>query len=380
MDRFVSFDDRAGTVTCEAGLLLSDLIDVVLPRGWFPPVTPGTRFVTIGGMIASDVHGKNHHGSGSFCDHVLSLDLMIGDRVLTCSATENGDFFAATCGGMGLTGVILRATFRLLAVETAAMRQRTLRLQTLEQAIDAIEASLESTYSVAWVDCLASGGNLGRSVLFLAEHAQVNDLSREHQAQPFARRRGRRRRVPIDFPTFALSELPVRLFNKAYYAAQRPGDALVDIDTYFYPLDSILEWNRIYGRRGFVQFQCGLPLAESRSGLRRLLEQIAQGRDASFLTVLKRMGAQSFGLLSFPFEGYSLALDFRATPENLLLIDRLDAITAEHGGRIYLAKDARTNAASLAAGYPRLDEFRAVRQRYGLDRRFTSLQSRRLEI
>jgi FAD/FMN-containing dehydrogenase len=381
LDHLIDFDPATSRLTCEAGVLLADIIDTLLPRGWFPPATPGTKLVTIGGMIASDVHGKNHHGAGSFCDHVEWIDLVVDSgEVLRCSLDEHADLFAATCGGMGLTGVIVRACFRLLKVESAAMRQRTIRAPTLKHAFEWFEGSLDWTYSVGWIDCLASGRDLGRSVILLGEHAKVDELPLARRIAPLAWRAPGAKRVPIDFPAAVLNRTPVRLFNRLYYAAQRPGDAIVDFDPYFYPLDAVRDWNRIYGRRGFVQYQCVLPLAASEAGMTRLLTEIATQGQASFLAVLKRMGPESFGLLSFPMEGYTLALDFPATPENLALLDRLDVITADHGGRIYLAKDARVGARAFAAGYPRLDTFRAVRSRYGLDRRFTSLLSQRLEL
>ena len=379
--RLVDFDPITGRLVCEGGVLLSDIIEVMLPRGWFPPVTPGTRLVTIGGMIAADVHGKNHHGAGSFCDQVEWLDLAIGDgRVVRCSARGNGDLFAATCGGMGLTGIVLRARFRLAKVGSAAVRQRTLRAKSLEQAFEIFERSLDWTYSVAWIDCLARGRHLGRSAIMLGEHALPDELPAARRASPFGVPRRRARRVPIDLPAVALSRAPVRLFNSLYYAAHGPGEAIVDIDRYFYPLDVVGDWNRFYGRRGFVQYQCVLPLQASKAGMTRMLTEIAAHGDASFLAVLKRMGPASFGMLSFPIEGYTLALDFPANPASFALLDRLDAITVDHGGRVYLAKDARVGAKAFAAGYPRLEEFRKVRRDYGLDRQFSSLLSRRLEI
>ena len=380
MDRLIAFDSDIGLLTCEAGLCLVDLIDILLPRGWLSPVTPGTRFVTVGGMIAADVHGKNHHGEGSFCDHLDWLELALPDgRVERCSATLNADLFAATCGGMGLTGIVLRAAFRMKRVGTARMRQRTIRARNLEAAIDAFEASLEWTYSVAWVDCLSTGADLGRSLIFLGEHASPDELPADCRSEPFRRPRRKLRKVPIDAPSFALGPLSVRLFNNVYYRAHRPGDGLVDLEPYFYPLDAVGDWNRIYGRRGFVQYQCVLPMATSRPGMTRLLEAISAAGAGSFLAVLKRMGAQSFGLLSFPMPGYTLALDFPVNERNLALLERLDAIVSECGGRLYLAKDARAAAAAFQAGYPRLAEFRDVRRRWGLGK-FSSLQSKRLGL
>ena len=381
LDRLIAFDDASGALVCEAGVLLSDIIDAFVPRGWFVPVTPGTRRVTVGGMIASDVHGKNHHGAGSFCDHLLWLDLDPGDgRLLRCSANENADLFGATCGGMGLTGMIVRAAFRMVAIETAWMRQRTVRARDLDEAMALFEQSHAWTYSVAWIDCLARGRDLGRSAILLAEHASLGELDASRRAAPLARPPRKSRAVPIDLPGFALSGFNVAAFNRLYYAMQRPGEALVALDPYFYPLDALSDWNRIYGRRGFVQYQCVLPLAESERGLARLLETIAAAGSGSFLAVLKRLGPQSFGMLSFPMPGYTLALDFPATPANLALLDQLDAITADHSGRVYLTKDARLSPAMLVRGYPRLQEFRDLRAQYGLDRRFSSLLSQRLGL
>ncbi|MFZ4382669.1 MAG: FAD-binding protein, partial [Sandarakinorhabdus sp.] len=380
LDRLIDLDPATGAVTAEAGLLLKDLIAAMLPRGWFAPVTPGTKFVTIGGMIASDVHGKNHHGAGSFCDHVEWLDLALGDgRVLRCSPDENADLFAATCGGMGLTGIILRARFRLLKVETSLVRQRTIRAPNLADAFAAFESTLDWTYSVAWIDCLAQGRNLGRSAIILGEHALPDEIPAARRSAPLARPDRAARRVPIDFPTAALSRPSVQIFNKLYYARQVDGMAIVDIDPYFYPLDALLEWNRIYGAPGFVQYQCVLPLGASEAGMTLLLRAIAAAGQASFLAVLKRFGKGSFGLLSFPMAGYTLALDFPANAANFALLERLDAITRDHGGRIYLAKDARTSRLDTA-GYPDLERFRAIRQQYGLETRFSSLQSQRLGL
>lgn len=381
LDRLIAFDDASGELVCEAGVLLSDIIGSFVPRGWFVPVTPGTRMVTVGGLIASDVHGKNHHGAGSFCDHLLWLDLDLGDsRVLRCSADENADLFSATCGGMGLTGMIVRAAFRLTRIETAWMRQKTVRARDLGEAMAVFERSHDWTYSVAWIDCMARGRDLGRSAILLAEHASLGELDASLLATPLARPPLKSRTVPIDLPGFALSGFNVAAFNRLYYALQRPGEALVALDPYFYPLDALSDWNRLYGRRGFVQYQCVLPLAESERGLRRLLEVIAAAGSGSFLAVLKRMGPASFGLLSFPMIGYTLALDFPATPANLALLDRLDAITADHGGRIYLTKDARLPRPMLALGYPKLDQFLELRAHHGLDRRFSSLLSQRLGL
>jgi FAD/FMN-containing dehydrogenase len=281
---------------------------------------------------------------------------------------------------MGLTGIIVRACFRMLRVESASIRQRTLIARNIEHAIELFEQTLGWTYSVAWIDCLAGGRNLGRSVVILGEHALPDELPAAARATPFARTARRQKTMPIDLPGFVLNRLTVRAFNEFYYRAHRAGETVVDYDPYFYPLDAILEWNRIYGKRGFMQYQCVLPLAESGRGMTRLLEEIRRTGNASFLAVLKRMGPPSVGMLSFPIEGYTLALDFPFSPTAMLLLDRLDRITGEHGGRIYLAKDSRTSPALLARGYPRLGEFLALRQHTNAGPHFTSLLSHRLGL
>jgi FAD/FMN-containing dehydrogenase len=332
-------------------------------------------------MVASDVHGKNHHLAGSFCDHVLSLRLALGDgAVLTCSRTENTDLFAATCGGMGLTGILLDVTFRMIPVQTSRIIQETRRVPNLAAVIELFEAEAHRTYSVAWIDCLASGADLGRSVIVFGEHAIPDELGPEETKAPFFRPPARNRRVPFVFPAFVLNRLSVSLFNRLYYRLQAPGPRTVDLEQYFYPLDRVENWNKIYGRHGFIQYQCVLPLEASRDGLTALLTEIARVGEASFLAVLKRLGRESFGHLSFPREGYTLALDFPTKPETFRLLDRLDAIILEGGGRIYLAKDARMGAPMMRAGYAKLEAFRAVRRRYGIERRFRSALSERLEL
>jgi decaprenylphospho-beta-D-ribofuranose 2-oxidase len=380
-DRILDFDAESGRLTCEAGLLLEDLLRIFLPRGWFVPVTPGTKYVTIGGMIAADVHGKNHHRAGSFGRYVESLDLALADgRVLRCSAQENSELLAATCGGMGLTGVILAATFRLMRVRTGFIREETLRAGHLAEAMALFEESQEWTHTVAWIDCLTGGAALGRSLIYRGEHALPDELPAVAARNPLAVAAKRQIRVPFYLPGFILNRWTVRAFNELYHRRNRPRTAIVDCDTFFYPLDSIADWNRIYGRGGFLQYQCVLPKAASAAGITLLLQRIAQSGQGSFLAVLKLFGAQENGLLSFPMEGYALALDFMVSPANLALLAELDAIVADHGGRLYLAKDARTSAAMIRRGYPRLDAFRDIRRRIDPTVKFSSLQSERLGL
>lgn len=382
MGRMIAFDPASGVLTVESGVILGDIIDAFLPRGWFPAVTPGTKLVTVGGMIAADVHGKNHHKHGSFGACVEWLDLAQADgSVIRCSRDRNADLFGFTIGGMGLTGVILRAAIRLTPVESAWIRQKMLPAACLDEAIEIFERSGDWTYSVAWIDCLSRGPALGRSLVMLGEHATREELDPERRALPFRTRPRRRRKVPMDAPGFALNRISVRLFNELYYRKGRSaaGDSLVDWDSYFYPLDAILDWNRIYGRRGFAQFQCVLPLAQSREGMAALLDVISAAGTGSFLAVLKRMGPQE-SRFSFPMEGYTLALDFPVTEASMQLLERLDAITIAHGGRFYLAKDSRMRAATLEQADPRIAAFRQMRQDTGAAARFTSLQSERLGL
>lgn len=378
----LSFDAESGVLVAEAGVTIGDVIDVFLPRGWFPAVTPGTKFVTLGGAIAADVHGKNHHKVGSFGAFVDWIDVLRpGGSVTRCSRSKDADLFAWTMGGMGLTGVILRAAIRLQKVESGWIAQRALPAPDLAHAMAAFDEAANSTYSVAWIDCLARGADLGRSILLAGEHAKEADLDPVQRAAPFVTPARRKLTTPFDAPTWALNQWSVRAFNALYWRRGGRGarETLVDWDNYFYPLDSIHEWNRIYGRRGFAQFQCVLPLDASRPGLEALLKAISASGQGSFLAVLKRLGAQE-SRLSFPMEGYTLALDFPAHSKALALMERLDAIVLDHGGRFYLAKDSRMSRPTFERSDPRFAGFRSMREQEGLERAFNSLQSERLGL
>jgi decaprenylphospho-beta-D-ribofuranose 2-oxidase len=382
LTRMIAFDPTSGQLVAEAGMLLGDIIAAFLPRGWFPMVTPGTKFVTLGGAIAADVHGKNHHKDGSFRACVDWVDVMGPDgEIHRCSPQDDATMFDHTLGGMGLTGIILQAAIRLRHVETAWIRQTTIASPNLKASLAAFEAAHDATYSVAWIDCLGTGGNLGRSLVMLGEHATRNDLSPNKAQAPFWIKPKRKLSVPIDFPAFVLNSLAVRAFNALYYwaGARKTAKHLVDWDSYFYPLDAILGWNRIYGRKGFAQFQCSLPLGQSEAGLTALLAEIAKAGAGSFLSVLKRFGKQD-SAFSFPMEGYTLALDFPISTKTLVLLERLDRITIDHGGRFYLAKDSRMSSATLHASDPRAADFHAHRDSHGFTSRFRSAQSERLDL
>jgi len=379
-NRMIAFDPTTGQLVAEAGVSLAEVVDTFLPRGWFPSVTPGTKFVTLGGAIAADVHGKNHHSEGSFSAFTDWFDLMGPDGTVSrCSRTENPDLFANTLGGMGLTGIILRAALRLRRVETGWIRQTMIPTRNIDEALEVFDDTFDATYSVAWIDCLGTGAHLGRSLVMTGEHARLGEIKRP--AAPFDTPRHRNIPFPFDLPGFALNPYSVRAFNALYYrmGARKAGEGLVDWDSYFYPLDAVSDWNRLYGKRGFMQFQCALSLESGRTGLTQLLQAIARSGAASFLAVLKRFGPQS-GPVSFPMEGYTLALDFPMNKRSLALMPELDRITIDHGGRFYLAKDSRMSPDTLHRTDPRWAGFTRWRTAQGMDTRFASAQSQRLGL
>lgn len=368
----LDFDDASGVLRCEAGATLAELLALLLPRGWFLPVTPGTKFVTVGGALASDVHGKNHHVDGCFSAHVLECELMLADgSVLRCSPRLHPELFRATCGGMGLTGVLLTVTLRLRRVASAYIDQTTLRAGSLAEALELFAQHGGATYSVAWIDCVAGGARLGRSLLMLGEHAQQGGL---------APRPARSRTLPLDLPPQLLNRHTIGAFNTLYY--HKPGAARrrVHYEPYFYPLDGLLHWNRLYGKAGFVQYQFVLPRAAGERPLAAILARIAASGRGSFLAVLKSFGPANDNYLSFPLEGYTLALDFKLEPGLFALLDELDAMVLDAGGRLYLAKDARMSAATFQRGYPQHSLFQQVRRDYGAVGAFASCQSLRLGL
>jgi len=379
-NKMLAFDPQTGQLIAEAGVTIGEIIETFLPRGWFPYVSPGTKFVSLGGAIAADVHGKNHHSEGSFCAFVDWIEL-VGPKGDVQRLTPTDELFGWTAGGMGLTGIILRAAIRLRPVETAYIKQNTISAPNLEAAMEAFSKADDATYSVAWIDCLAKGEALGRSLVMLGEHATLSELDYQAYPKPLIAPKRKKRSFPIDLPGFALNSLSMRLFNDAYWRAglRKTGETQVDWDSYFYPLDAILGWNKAYGRKGFVQFQCVLPDATAKAGLTEILTQTSTTGQGSLLAVLKRMGAQD-SRVSFPMQGYTLALDFPANPKTLALLDQLDAITLAHGGRLYLAKDARMSWETLHKSDPRMAEFRKWRGRQNLTEAFASAQSERLDL
>ncbi|MEJ8636924.1 MULTISPECIES: FAD-binding oxidoreductase [Streptomyces] len=382
LDRIRSVDDEAGVVVCDAGVSLHRLMEVLLPLGWFVPVTPGTRQVTVGGAIGADIHGKNHHVSGSFARHVDALDLLTADGAIH-TVRPGTALFDATAGGMGLTGVILSATLRLHRVQTSLMSVDTERAADLDDLMARLTATDHRyRYSVAWIDLLARGRALGRSVLTRGEHAPLDALPARARRAPLAFRPGRLPGPPRFVPPGLLTRATVGLFNELWYRRAprlRLGE-LQRLSAFFHPLDGVPHWNRIYGRGGFVQYQFVVGHGQEET-LRRIVRRIARRGCPSFLAVLKRFGEGDAGWLSFPMPGWTLALDIPADLPGLgAFLDELDDEVAGAGGRVYLAKDSRLRPELLAGMYPRLAEFRALRAQLDPHGVFASDLSRRLTL
>jgi decaprenylphospho-beta-D-ribofuranose 2-oxidase len=372
MDRILDWDEAQAVVRVEPGVSFAQLLARFLPLGFMVPVTPGTGFATIGGAVAHDVHGKNHEQQGSFGQHVTALDLLTPDGALHKVGPDD-DLFRATVGGIGLTGIITSVTFRMQRVAGPAMLVRSLPCGDLDALLAAMAESSQATHSVAWIDGTATGRRLGRGILETAEPGAATD----RPAPP-----GRRISIPFDFPSFALNPLSVRAFNELYYRRVPRGGRtdIVHAGRFLYPLDALLHWNRIYGRRGFYQFQCVVPFEGAAGALRDLLELVARSRRASFLSVLKRMGPGRAGYLSFPRPGLTLALDFPARDGMAEFYASLVERVLAYGGRIYLAKDALLTGAAFARMYPEWPACRAVLERVDPERRMQSDMRRRLGL
>ncbi len=374
LNRFLSFDIETGVIECESGVMFADILKVAVPKGYFLSVTPGTKFITVGGAIAADVHGKNHHRDGSFSDHLIEFSLLTGSgEVVVCSPTANPDQFWQTCGGMGLTGIILKAKFKLKPIETSFISQVAEKAHDIDEVMKLFEASNSSTYSVAWIDCFAKGRNLGRSILMTGEHSSLDELTPENRIHPLRLHSEKAINIPLNLPAFSVNFLTVKALNSAYYHRQmrRRVESVIHYDPFFYPLDGIHNWNRAYGKNGFVQYQFVLPKPASHDGLVAILNKIARSGQGSPLAVLKLFGkASPNAVMSFPLEGYTLALDFKVDPKVFALLDELDELVMKYNGRIYLAKDARMKAAVFHSGY----------SEKVFSGRFASAQSKRLEF
>ena len=358
LDRFLHFEPSTGLLRCESGVTLAQILQFAVPRGWFLPVSPGTKYVSVGGAIANDIHGKNHHIAGSFGSYVPSFELVRSDGArMVCSARQNTDFYCATIGGMGLTGLITWAEVQLRPIASRKIRYEGIKFSGIDEFLSLSSSGNHVEYTVAWIDCISRGRNFARGIYMHGDHSEI--------IEPKKISREPRLAVPFDFPGWVLNRTSMRIFNELYYRKQLRHHVtrLIDYEPFFYPLDSILHWNRIYGKRGFLQFQCVIPWRYGRDGIVAILETIADSGLASFLAVLKVMGDRpSPGLMSFPQPGITLALDIAIQPGvTFPLFDRLAEMTRELGGRLYPAKDARMTGSQFRAFYPQwrqLSEYR----------------------
>lgn len=356
LDRFISVDWRSGTVCAEAGVTLAEILALAIPQGWFLSVTPGTQFATLGGAIANDVHGKNHHQRGTFGRHVLGFGLLRDREVWACTANEHAHLYSATIGGLGLTGVIMWACIQLIPIRASQINSTMMRFENLAEFFSlSAELDQQHEYSVAWIDCLAKGERLGRGVFIVGDHAEYGVLEVDKRNKLI---------VPLTPPLSLINNLSLRAFNQAYWHAHSRQHKQVrsDYEAFFYPLDRILHWNRVYGRRGFQQYQCVIPDSAAEMAMYEILRVIADAGQGSFLAVLKRCGdLKSPGLLSFPLPGVSLALDFPQKQDLISLFQRLDRIVHEAGGRLYPAKDAHMSGADFRRAYPAWEQLEELR-------------------
>jgi FAD/FMN-containing dehydrogenase len=352
--RMLDFNPETGLLRCEAGVSLAEILDFAVPRGWFLPVTPGTKYVTVGGAIANDVHGKNHHVAGAFGCHVPRFELVRSDGSrMECSAVENQEWYKATIGGLGLTGLITWAEVQLRPIVSRKIDYTGIKFNGLDEFLSISRAAGDIEYTVAWIDCVAQGSGFARGIFMQGTHSTVPDRLAPSRKPSFS--------VPVTMPAAILNRFTVGAFNTLYYHKQlrRKKIALVDYEPFFYPLDSVLHWNRIYGRDGLLQFQCVLPENGDQRGITEILRTITASGLASFLAVIKAFGnVASPGMLSFPRPGITLALDFPVRREvSFALLDRLASITVEHGGCMYPAKDARMSPRQFQTSYPQWQQF-----------------------
>lgn len=369
-DNFLEFDREKGILWCQAGVLLSEILEVIVPEGWFLKITPGTKYITLGGAIASDVHGKNHHIDGCFSECVQEMRVMLPDgSIKVCKKRD--ELFHATCGGMGLTGVIIDAKILLKRIKSQKIRQITIKTSNLEETFNVFEQFSNYPYSVAWVDCLTKPPKLGRSIVTLGDFIHDGDLSYNYK---------KALSIPLTTPSFTINSVSTKLFNNLYYWKAKEGEEIIDFESFFYPLDKISNWNILYGNKGFLQYQFILPKIKSYDGISEVLERISKSKYYPTLAVLKLYGKQNDNYLSFPMEGYSIALDFKITSGIFQFLDELDKVVLKYGGRFYLSKDARLRREVFEVGYPKLDKFRRFRKETEADNVFQSFQSRRLGL
>lgn len=355
MNTILSLDETQLLLHCESGVLLETILAQLIPKGLFLPVVPGTALITVGGAIAADVHGKNHCSAGSFTQHVESFELLISDgTVQHCSRSSNSELFRSTCGGLGLTGIILSATLRLRTIENAFLQQENSIAHSPAELFSLFEQAHTFSYSVAWMDCSSGKAATFRSVLSRGEHAPLGSLTKEQQQNPFPAAGPSRLSIPFTIPSFVLNALSIRIGNALRFRREEKRAAqTVTYSNFFFPLDAIRNWNRLYGRKGFLQYQFVVPGKTAQDTIHELLDRVAHFRERPLLTVLKKLGdANPDAVMSFPMRGYTLALDYRFSPALFPFFDELDLLVHQAGGRLYLVKDARQRAAMFARMYP----------------------------
>jgi decaprenylphospho-beta-D-ribofuranose 2-oxidase len=380
--RYVSFDEQTGILVCEAGVSLEQIIRDFAPRGWFPMITPGTKCVTVGGCIANDIHGKAHHAQGTFLNCVDSMTVLLANgEVVTASRNENQDLFFGSFGGMGLLGIVLTATLRLRRIETTYFRQRSLRVPDLESMLQVLdEQDRLFPYSVATLDIFAKGAQLGRGVVTVGDHAQLAELPSSLARSPLRVAGAAWLGVPFELPQLTLNSFTMRLVNAVIQRIQAGARPFGHYEGFFYPLDRLRHWNRGYGRRGFTQYQFVIPFADGARRLRGILETILSSGELPFLNILKRLGKESGGTLSFPREGYTLAIDFPIRQGTVALLKRLDAMVLDAGGRVYLGKDSYVEPDMFRAMYPEVSSFLALKAKFDPRGVFTSNLARRVGL
>ncbi|HEX2845679.1 MAG TPA: FAD-binding oxidoreductase [Chitinophagaceae bacterium] len=381
LNHFLGWDEKEGILECEAGVSLEEIINVFGPKGWLPMICPGTKFVTIGGAIANDIHGKAHHVDGSFFNCVVSFTIMLASgEVVAASRTENADLFEANFGGLGLLGVILSAKIRLRKVETTYFKQKSIKVKNLDEMLDALEEYAHFNYSVAWVDPLAKGSKLGSGVLTVGNAAGLDDLPPSLRKEPLKLHKKSKLTVPFFLPGFLLNTITVKMLNRVIAFVQNSPKEFIHYEKFFFPLDMINNWNKGYGKRGFIQYQFVIPPGkEGAENVKKIIEMIASSGCTPFLNVFKKMG-HGQGILSFPFEGYTLAIDFPVTKNLRAFTKKMDAEVLKAGGRIYLGKDSMLDKETFQAMYPQYDQWLAIKRKYDPQNVFTSDIGRRLGL
>ena len=371
-NKIITFDKLSGIITAQAGMTLCEILSNVVPHGWFLGVTPGTKYTTLGGAIASDVHGKNHHLNGCFSEYLSEFELMLHDGSVVTIKRED-ELFKATCGGMGLTGIIINATMKLVKIKSSYIDQTTIKTKNLKETFSVFEKYANEPYSVAWFDGFAEGADFGKSIIQIGNFSAEGRLEFKEELI---------RHFPFRILSFFLTKTLMRIFNYLYYSLtpSKATKSKIHFDKFFYPLDLFSNWNKIYGKNGLLQYQFILPLENSYEGTKEIFSLIQQNKIYPYLAVLKLYGDENENYLSFPIKGYSLALDFPNNQETLNMLENLDSLVLQNGGRVYLTKDARIKEKNFKNMYPKVEKFIQIRKKYSFDKKIQSSQSVRIGI